>query len=594
MNLKKMSLNNNYLCFTVMIIFSLICTLKMADFCLSGGILNPDISLYSISALKYAGIDYYNVLNPMDLVCTPVISFLTSLIFRLGLVDKSAIIIVTSIFGFFGFVGLYFLLKTRFNSMLSLLGVIIYGSTSVVIFNLSKGLIDIPALTVSIWVIYFVILAINKNPKYFLIVFPLWVIGFFTKYVAGFTLPVICLYYLMNKDFIGLLYDLFYDRNIFKQKLKNYFISSEFKYICFSIVLSIILAIIICKTLILDFGGSLSFFEQSISTFNGNSAPITRIYNPDKSFYLDYFTDFLYLNQGYLGLTLANIFYIIFGIGLILNFLNYIKNFNFIQSQKISYKIKNLRAFLVILFLVFSILSFYGFYVLLNNMFSNIFILCAIFTLYLILSGYPIDKYNLRMNLLFLTFFMVNFIFVSIYPQKTFRYALPLLPPFIYAIIWALDSIFNFLTNGFDNEKTFIKNIHVDKSYSRLSNAIAIVLIVVLLFSTFSFMLPMEFNRSNDVYQEVLYCGYATDLEDSCDFIIESDADYHSKTFASFIHSERIIRFNMNVNVTMLDENDPQLSNFNDTDYLILYKDLKLKNYNKIADFEDFHVYYHK
>lgn len=234
----------------------------MAQFCLSGGILNPDVSLYLITGLKYAGMDFYNILNPEHIYYTPIISFLSSLLFRLGLVDKAAIIIVTSILCFLSYIGLYMLLKLRFNSLLSLAGVILYGSTSIIIFNLSKGLIDIPSISISIWALYFGIIAIDKDPKYFLIAFPLLVIGFFTKYIAGFILPLIFLYYFMNKNIVNCLDDLISDKTLFKSKFKQYIFSKELKYIVVAIFISLILTIIICKTLILDYGGYLTFLTS--------------------------------------------------------------------------------------------------------------------------------------------------------------------------------------------------------------------------------------------------------------------------------------------------------------------------------------------
>ncbi len=47
---------------------------------MSGGKLNPDMALYSITGLKYAGIDYYNIIDPFDVYSTPIISFLTSFV----------------------------------------------------------------------------------------------------------------------------------------------------------------------------------------------------------------------------------------------------------------------------------------------------------------------------------------------------------------------------------------------------------------------------------------------------------------------------------------------------------------------------------
>lgn len=593
MNFKNFN-QNDTLYFVIMLLFSLICTVKMADFCMSGGILSPDMSLYSITALKYAGIDYYNIVDPFDIFYTPIISFLTSLLFRIGLVDKSAIIIVTAILGFFGYIGFYFLLKLRFNSMLSLLGIIIYGSTSVIIFNLSKGLIDIPSLSISIWVIYFAIKAIDSNPKYFLIAFPLFVIGFFVKYVSGFVLPAIFAYYLMNRNFVNLMEYLIYDRNSFKNSMKKYLYSSEFKYIIFSISISLILAIIICKTLILDFGGSLIFFEQSVNTFNGNNKhAVSNILNLDKSYYIDNFSYFLFERQG-IRLYLADLLYGILSCALILKAYNFIKNFNYFKSQKKSFKNSFFEKLLIILLILGICISFYGFKELENNMVSNIALIFSIVIFYALLVKFPLNKKEVSLNLLVITYFMVNLVFVSLYPHKTFRYALPLLPPFIYAIIWALDYIFRVISDGFDSRNPFNTKINLNIKYSNVSNIIYIVLIAIFLISTFSFIMPLEFNRTNDVYQEVLYCGYATDLDDACDFITYYDSDYHSKSFASFIHSSRMIRWNLNVNVTMIDEKDSNLQLFNETDYLILYKDIELDNYYKIHDCGDFHIYYHK
>lgn len=594
MNIERLKNDKaSILCFSIMIIFALICTLKMADFCLSGGILNPDVALYAITGLKYAGIDFYNIVNPEDIFFSPIISFLTSLLFRLGLVDISAIIIVTSILGFLGFVGLYFLLRIRFNSLLSLIGVIIFGSTSVVIFSLSKGMIDIPALTASIWVLYFGIKAVDENPKYFLIAFPLLVIGFFIKYVVGFTLPVLFAYYLMNRNVVDVFDSLINDRSLFKQKLIDYVTSKEFKYIIISIVISLILAIIICKTLILDFNGSLIFIEQTADSFNGNNKVSTsNIFNPDKSFYIDNFSEFLFQKQEF-GSVLSGLLYFIFTLGIVVNLLNIVINSMFIESKRESFKTRHLDKILIILFIICSIVSFYGFKVLENNMVANIPFLCAIIILFSILNKFPCDKKKLSLNLSFVSYFMIYLLFVSLYPDKTFRYALPLLIPFIYGIVWALDSIFAFLTDGFENNETFVSKINSNIKYSNFSKVISIILICLFVFSTFSFMLPMEFNRSNEIYQEVLYCGFSNDLDDACDYIMNTDSDYHSKSFASFYHSSRIIRWNMNVNVTSLDVKDPNVTEFNDSDYLILYQDLNMDNYHKIHDSGDFHIYYH-
>ena len=45
--------------------------------------------------------------------------------------------------------------------------------------GLANGSLDTPAVTITIWIVYLSILAITKNPKYFIAVLPLVIIGFF-------------------------------------------------------------------------------------------------------------------------------------------------------------------------------------------------------------------------------------------------------------------------------------------------------------------------------------------------------------------------------------------------------------------------------
>lgn len=586
MNWAKLNFNKEIICWTILILFSLFCTLKMAHFCLSGEILNPDVSLYLISALKYAGIDYFNIARPEDLYYTPVISFLTSLIFRLGFVDKAAIIIVTSILCFLSYIGLYLFLKIRFNPLLSLAGVVIYGSTSVVIFNLCKGLIDIPSLSISIWALYFGILAIDKNPKYFLISFPLLVIGFFTKYTAGFILPVILLYYLMNREFIDNLYELFSDRTLLKSKIKDYLSSIEFKYIAISIMVSLILTIIICKTLILDFGGHLSFFQQSVNTFNmPNSDNAASVMISDKSYYLDSFQYILYYRQT-LGPLFSNLLYGIFGISIVITIIKLIRNGKEENSASGLLKTRQYQIS-IILFVILLIGSFIGFKILENNMISNICFLGSVIFLHHILKNY-IDEECLSSTLLYFAFFITYFIFISLYSVKTLRYALPLVMAFICIVVWSLDTIFTSLTYGLDGVKCKFK---ID--YSKLSNIILVILIVMFLVSTIAYIAPMKYEKSNTLYQEVLYKGYSNDLFDACNYIKDTDSDYHSKTFASFQHSSRTIRWYLNENVTVIQEKDPDLINFDNATYLILYENRTLNNYHLLRNCGDFNIYYH-
>lgn len=593
--------NKEKLYLILAVVFSMFCTLKMATFCLSGGILNPDISLYLISALKYAGLDYFNITNPADLYFTPVISFLTSLFFRAGIVDKSAIIIVTSIFGFFGYIGLYILLKFRFDSLLSFTGLIIYGSFSVVIVNLAKGLIDIPLISITLWVLIFTIVTIKENPKFYLIVFPLFCVAFFVKYLAGFILPVMILYYLMNKDVLSLIEDIFHDRVKFKEKFNKYLTSMEFKYILIGISISFLLAIIICKTLILDFGGSLSFFGQSVNTFNTLKQTISSgaiNFNPDKSFYFDNL-QFILFQRRQFDFELYFLLVGVFLIGLLLKVINLIKNRFVICdlfNQKKFFK-NNLLDKILIFIIILSVVGvFVGFIKFSNHMISNISLLIGIFSVYLIFQRLDLNNENNVFFLLFLSYLLVYFIFISLYQIKVYRYILPIVPPLVYFIIWSLEGIVYFVSNKFDDYELFKTRISENNfkiRYTKIASLIPIIIILILLISTVLFMVPMQMNKENNSYDDVLKQGFVSDLTDASEFIKNNDTDYHNKTFASYLHHERTIRWHLNVNVTILDEEDANLNDFDGTDYIILKYKHGFNNYHKIKKCGDFNIYAH-
>lgn len=568
---------NEWICLAVVIIFSFICTAKMALFSMSGCILDPDVALYLLSGLKYAGLDIYNVAYPEDLFYTPVISFLTSLIFRMGYVDKNAIILVTGFLGFMGYIGLYYLLKRRFDSLLSMTGVVIYGSLLLVIFNTAKGMVDIPAVSISIWSLLFAMKAIDEEPKYFLISLPLLAIAFFTKYTAGFTLPLIVLYYFMKRDIVDEFDCVLSNRKTSWQRFKGYLHSKEFKYIILSSIISVILAVAICKALILDYGGSLSFLGQTANTFNGHTFASGIDYLTDKSYYLDRFTDMMFGSRD-ISPILACLAYGICALGIIIKIF---KNRSILKSEKRPFKTKHLNRILIASSIIFIAVSLVSFKVMANHMISNICILISLTFIYAILEKTEIDNEILSIDVLFLAYLIINFIFASIYPIKVERYALPFVPPFIYFVILGLEGILE------DIDFKGLSNL-------KLNKAIPIVLIVIFMFSTATFLAPIEYERSNDVVYALNYYGYKGDLTDACDFIIKNDSDYHNESFASFNHHARIIRWYLNSNVTAISEHDHNFTDFNnDTTYLIISEDKNLKNYHKIRTFGDFYVYRH-
>ena len=61
----------------------------------------------------------------------------------------------------------------------------------------TKGMLDIPGMCLSIWTIYFSILSFRKNTKFLYIAFPLAILGFFARYTAVLTIPVVLIQFLL-------------------------------------------------------------------------------------------------------------------------------------------------------------------------------------------------------------------------------------------------------------------------------------------------------------------------------------------------------------------------------------------------------------
>ena len=160
-----------------------------------------DAYLYLIQAYHFAGTpiggyDYVNYYSPL-------IPFLTSLLFRLGFVSEASLFAVTGLFYPIAVIGIYFLLNLRFDKFYSMLGAILYGSMSINLMWTANGTLDIPSVALSIWAVYFFIKGLESNQKYFYLSFPLLVLSVFAKYTGALTILVMIVYLLSKRDIIG-------------------------------------------------------------------------------------------------------------------------------------------------------------------------------------------------------------------------------------------------------------------------------------------------------------------------------------------------------------------------------------------------------
>lgn len=555
---QKFKLNSKDLIYlTLVSIFSSLIIYKLIEWYNYCGIFDPDKAIYLMDALKFAGMDYYNICPPENIYYSPVICYLTSIVFRLGLVDKLAIFIVTGIFGVICEIGIYILFRNKFNSLLSFTGVIIFGSLSVVLWNIGSGGIDIPSLAISVWIIIFTIIAVEKNPKFFIIVFPLLVLGFFTRYTVGFILPVITIYYAINRNIIDLIDCFISNRVKFKEKVSNYLKSDEFKYICISIFLAIILTTIICL-FILNNGGSLSFLQMSTSTFNGAKAnPKGVDYSLSRLFYLKKLPEILFQEDRFLDSTTAYSLLIILISGCLLKLINNLKIF---KTNKINFKTKNFDVILKILLSINIIGIIFGFAIIRNHMISNI---CLIITLIIAYTLYSNKDNNFKFTLLNLSWFALTFIFASLYTTKTERYALPFIIPFIYFIILGFEEILNRLKNNFSN-----KTIKI----------IPIILILFLLYSNFIFIDFTIPEKNSEL---------GIGIQNVTEYIKKHDSNYHFKKMIANEHFFSTVKWYLEMNGTYLRDYEIKTADNINASYLIINQDTKFKNYHEIYSSSD-------
>ena len=199
----------------VLLIINLVITAKMIIYNLNMPIYCADVIVYMVNALNFANSNP-GLFSAYSMFLSPVICFLTSILIRLSITPELSIFIITGVFGIIGNLGLYVLFKNRFSPLLSLLGSILYSSFSIVLFWWANGTIDTSAVAISIWILIFTILAVDKNPIYYLIAIPLFVFGFFTRYTVGFILPLMLLYFLSKHDIFKCFDNLISDREEFQ------------------------------------------------------------------------------------------------------------------------------------------------------------------------------------------------------------------------------------------------------------------------------------------------------------------------------------------------------------------------------------------
>lgn len=466
------------------------------------GIYCSDVFIYLLNSLNFAG---YSIGTRSTMYLSPVICFLTSLIFKFGAIDQIAIFKVTGIFFPIASIGLYLLCRLHLNKIISLFGTFLFISFSLNILWTANGSLDMPAIAISIWAIYFLVLAIDKDPKYFTIAFPLFIIGFFTRYTVGFILPLMILYILFKIDILDKI-KLIFDKKLFIKYMKNLIRSRSFKYFSIGIIIAIGVLIVILQVLLV-FGSNLTFITQTQDVISGGKgSSIDPAFKIDPLFYLTNLPNFISSNKitfdgpdpilqdpsilSYfvLGLIILGFLFYISKI-----FIKYTKNKNITEKTKEntanlritdktkakniifektniieekningkiaksnrylqkSDKLKSKMTYIKIIGVAMLSLALIVTYTGISSVISELLFFILILLVFNILNKYYIK--NLNFNLLMFSWFMIYLIFFSFTNIKVDRYFITVMPVIAYFAAYS----FNYLINEI-NKINFVKN----------------------------------------------------------------------------------------------------------------------------------------
>lgn len=474
----------------IVIVFSLLVTSALIYINSTSNILGHsyrDVFFYLIQALRFSG---YQI-NGYEYVyyLSPLVPYLTSILFRFGFVSEISIFIVTGAFYLISIIGIYYLMKLRFNKNISCIGALLYGSLTINLIWAANGTLDIPSISLSIWSIYCFILAMEKNQKYFYLAFPLAILSFLAKYTGALIFAVFILYFLSKRDLFG--------------NIKRYL-----KHLIGGIVAGFVVLIPFFNYYItnnIPFG-FLNQAEEISSTTTTGANLIAKPVENQLFYYFEHIPQCINVRYDIVG----HIVVFIGIIGLIYGFYklcSYIQDYYRKSEKSISIsffeKIK-LRKEIYVILLILSLISmilafltaskvsfimsemiFYASALLFSIAFNSLFADLSRLNLFTNknkeLKNQKRYKYKFfNYDLAMLAWFMGYMIFFSAHLTKAERYFTAFAPGFVFFISYSLDTIVNIL------KETPLFNSNALKT--NLPKMVGILFIILLLASTANFL----------------------------------------------------------------------------------------------------------
>ena len=392
-----------------------------------------DVFFYLNNALFYAGYDV-GLTDTRGL--SPLIPMITSIFFRMGFVSDGTIIIVSSVFYIFSALGMYFLLRLRFDEVLSFTGSMLLSTFPLIIVWITKGMLDIPGLCFSIWSVYFMMLAFKKSTRYFYVAFPLVIFGCFTRYTVFLMVPVLLIQFFLMKNPLSYI----------KTNIKDILIGMGLGAAVFAAFIGIY------QYLNID----LFFLSQGQGISESTQATINTTYNNIfyyKNNFLIYLSTqrfipyslkpgaYLLNEMHWIGGYPTKISYIYLAT-LIIGLVLYLKKLFSSENRKI---LKNKNEILKLTIFLIGLAIFLFTFIKVSIILSIIIISISLLALYRALYKTDIDYFSFDFIMIY--WFVINFAFFTFHQIKVDRYFIPMLPVVAYFIILSIELIFDKLKN---------------------------------------------------------------------------------------------------------------------------------------------------
>lgn len=365
---------------------------------------------FLLNALYFSGngVGYYDWTRPTFF------PFIVSLVFRFGFISATTIFLIDILFLIFGIIGFYLFLNLHFSKIESFFGGLLFATFPEIVLLSGLGYSDFACGALIIWAFYFMVLGVKKNPKYFILMFPLFMMAFLTRFNAALVIFPIFLYFFMNRD-----------------KIKSY------KEIIIGLVASILLITPVLTFYWERFG---NIFYPFVSTFGTTIRTFSTEYHPyDPNIF--YFVERFFT---YTGIETIIILLIMFIILLFIIFKNKTNLKGELSGLKLN-KFKKITWICLILAVVFMV-TFGQVHYLISEL---IFLVTGILIFSLTKN---MDIKHLDLHLFVFAWLMAFFIFNSVYVIKSDRYFILMAPPVAYLLLLGLTVVTSQLPVKFRNK----------------------------------------------------------------------------------------------------------------------------------------------